>query len=185
MKPVISLQDCLGLDKTDRLCHQSGDTLLIFIPQMNEPPAAAFATFDTRNSHLVLDLDDTTAESLVFKGILPRHYAGGGITVYIHYAMTSAITGAIVLSCAVERIGDALLDIDADSFATAVNSASTTVSGTSGNVNILSIALTAGAQMDSLAVGEAFRLKIARVPADAGDTAAGDCEIVGCEIKET
>ncbi len=163
----------------------SGNSLLIFTPQNNEPPASAFATLDTRNAHLVLDLDDTTAESIVFTGILPRNYAAGGLTVYIHYAMTSAVANAIVLSSAFERIGDGIQDIDADGFATAVNSASTTVPATSGNVDILSIAHTDGAQIDSIAVGEAFRLKIARVPADAGDTAAGDCEVLGCEIKET
>ena len=38
MKVFRDLQGCLGLNKVDRLCHASGDTLLIFTPMMNEPP---------------------------------------------------------------------------------------------------------------------------------------------------
>lgn len=162
----------------------SGDTLLIFKAQDNQPPASNYATVDTRNNHLVLDFDDTTNESAVFQAIMPRNYAGTtGVTVYIHYAMTSATSGDIDWDVAFERIGDQQLDIDADSFA-AVNSVdNTTVSATAGNVDIVSVAFTDGADMDSVAVGEAFRLKLTRDAAS--DTATGDAELYAIEIKET
>ena len=57
----------------------SGDSLVIFTPLSNEPPSSNFATFDTRNAHPVLDFDDTTEEKVVFTGIMPRNYAGGGV----------------------------------------------------------------------------------------------------------
>lgn len=161
----------------------SGNSLLVFTPQSNQPPASNYATLDTRNNHLVLDFDDTTNESAVFSNVMPRHYGGGGLTVYIHYAMTTAVSGDVDWDVAFERIGDQQQDIDSDGFA-AVNSVdNTTVPGTSGNVDIVNITFTDGADMDSIAVGESFRLKLTR---DAvSDTASGDAEILAIEIKET
>ena len=161
----------------------SGDTLVIFTPLHNEPPASNPATLDTRNQHPVLDFDPTTNEGAVFSGVMPRNYGGGGVTVYLHYAMSSAEADTVDWDAAFERIGDQQLDIDADSFA-AVNSVdNTTVPETSGLVDIVSIAFTNGADMDSVAAGEAFRLKITRDAAS--DDAAGDAELLAIEIKET
>ena len=161
----------------------SGDSLAVLMPVHNEPPASNYATLDTRNSHPVLDFDDTTNESAVFSIILPRHYAGGGLTVYIHYAMSSAEANTVDWDVAFERIGDQQLDIDGDSFAAVQSVDNTTVPGTTGLVDIVSIAFTDGAQMDSIAVGELFRIKITRDAVN--DDAAGDAELLGVEIKET
>ncbi|NIV00538.1 MAG: hypothetical protein GWN55_04285, partial [Phycisphaerae bacterium] len=130
----------------------SGDTLLIFTPLHNEPPSSNYATLDTRNLHPVLDFDASTNESAVFSAVMPRSYAGGGLTVYIHYAMSSATSGDVDWDVAFERIGDQQQDIDSDGFA-AVNSVdNTTVPGTSGNVDIVNVTFTDGADMDSVAV---------------------------------
>ncbi len=161
----------------------SGFTLITFIPQCSEPPSTNFATLDTRNQHPVLDFDATTNESAVFRGIMPKHYAGGGITVYLHYAMTSAETNTVDWDVAFERIGDQQLDIDGDSFAAVQSADNTTVPGTSGLVDVVSIAFTNGAQMDSIAAGEGFRLKVTRDAAS--DDAAGDAELLFIEIRET
>ena len=162
----------------------SGDTLLIFTPLHNEPPATNPATLDTRNQHPVLDFDATTNEDAVFSAVMPRSYAATtGLTVYIHYAMSSAESGDVDWDVAFERIGDQQLDIDADSFAAVQSVDNTTVPGTSGLVDIVSIAFTDGAQMDSVAVGEGFRMKVTRDAAS--DTAAGDAELRFVEIKET
>ena len=163
----------------------SGNTLCCFFPADNEPPSSNYATLDTRNGHPVLDFDSTTEETAIFTGILPRHYGGGGITVYYHYSMTSAVADAIVLQGAFERIGDGQQDIDSDGFATGLNTASTTVPGTSGHVDIVSKAHSDGAEIDSIAVGEAFRLRVTREVGDVGDTASGDLELVAVELKET
>ena len=161
----------------------SGDTLLVFAAQDNEPPTSNYATIDTRNNHLVLDFDAGTNESAVFSGVMPQHYDGGGVTVYLHYAMSTATSGDVDWDVAFERIGDQQLDIDADSFE-AVNSVDdTTVPGTSGNVDVVSVAFTDGADMDSVAAGEAFRLKVTRDAAS--DTASGDAELLKVEIRET
>lgn len=161
----------------------SGDTLCCFFPQDNEPPSSNFATLDTRNGHLVLDFDTSTQETAIFKGVLPRHYDGGGITVYLHVAMTSATTGTVGFDVAFERIGDGSQDIDSDGFATAQTVTAVTVPATSGHVDILSVAVTDGANIDSIAVGEAFRLRVRRDVAN--DTASGDAELLAVELKES
>lgn len=162
----------------------SGNTLVIFSPQHNEPPASAYATPDTRNGHLVLDFDAATDEAVIFKGILPRSYTGGGLTVSIHWAATSATSGTCRWQAAFEAISGQ--DIDADGFASAQSAGSAT-NATSGIETITSITFTDGAQMDSLAAGGAFRLKINR-DADGTtgtDDMTGDAELLVVEIKET
>lgn len=161
----------------------SGDTLCIFTPLHNEPPASNPAILDTRNQHPVLDFDAATNWSAVFSDVMPRHYDGGGVTVYLHYAMSSAEADTVDWDVAFERIGDQQQDLDADGFA-AVNSVdNTTVPGTSGLVDIVNVAFTNGADMDSVAVGEGFRLEVTRDAAS--DDAAGDAELRFVEIKET
>jgi len=162
----------------------SGDTLLIFHPYNNEPTATVYATLDTRNQHPCLDFDASTNESAVFSSVMPQHYAGTtGVTVYLHYAMSSAVADTVDWDVAFELIGDQDLDIDGDSFA-AVNSVDdTTVPDTAGLVDIVSVAFTDGADMDSVAVGDSFRLKVTR---DAvSDDAAGDAELYKVELRET
>lgn len=161
----------------------SGNTLLTLLPFAYEPPSSNFATVDTRNGHPVLDFDATTQESAIWTCIMPRHYGGGGITVYITWAATSATSGTIGWDVALERIGDGSQDIDADGFASAQTVTAVTVPATSGNTDITNVAITDGANMDSVAAGEAFRIRIRRDVAN--DDATGDAEILGVEIKET
>lgn len=161
----------------------TGNTLVTFGPQQASFPASNYATLDTRNNHPCLDFDTTTGETAYFEDILPRHYAGGGITVYVHFAMSTATSGTCGWLIAFERIGDGQQDIDSDGFASDQTITAGTVPGTSGHVDILNVAVTDGANMDSIAVGERFRLRVTRDVAV--DTAAGDSELVGIELKET
>lgn len=162
----------------------SGDTLLIFTPLHNEPTLSNPATLDLRNQHPVLDFDASTKEYAVFSSIMPQAYsAATGVDIFIHYAMSSAEADTVDWDAAFERIGDQQLDIDGDSFAAVNFVDNTTVPGTAGLVDVVSIAFTAGADMDSVVKGEAFRLKINR---DApNDDAPGDAELLLVEIRET
>lgn len=161
----------------------AGDILAVFTAHQYEPTSSNFATPDTRNGHPCLDFDGGTNESANFTGFMPWHYGGGGVTAYIGYSMTSATSGDIDWDLAFERIGDQQLDIDSDSFA-AVNSVdNTTVPGTSGNVDVVTIAFTDGADMDSVAAGEMFRIRITRDAAS--DTATTDGELHFIVLRET
>lgn len=161
----------------------SGQTLVIWRAQDNEPPATAPAAFDTRNGHPCLAFDTTTQETAIFTAILHRAYAAGGITAYLHWAAATAVTGTIGWDVSFERIGAASQDIDADGFATAQTVTAATVDGTSGNVSITNVAITDGANIDSIAVGETFRVRVRRDVAT--DTAAGDAQLLAVELKET
>ena len=162
----------------------SGDTLCVFTPYMNEPPATNYATLDLRNGHPTLDFDTTTQETAIFTAVMPRSYAGTtGVTVYVHAMLSSATTGTVGWDISFERMSDATTDLDSDSFASAQTVTAATVPGTSGVVLVLNVAITNGANMDSVAVGESFRLRVRRDVAN--DTAAGDAELIAVEIKET
>ena len=164
----------------------SGDTLLTFHPYNNEPPSVTgtYATIDLRNNHPVLDFSAVGNQSAVFSAVMPRNYAGTtGLTGYIHYSMSSAVTGTVDWDMAFERIGDQQQDVDVDSFAAVQSVDDTDVPGVSGMVDIVNVAFTNGADMDSVAVGELFRIKVTRDAAS--DDATGDAELHAIEIKET
>ena len=149
--------------------------------QGNQPPASAYATPDTRNSHPVLDFDADTDENAIFGGVLPTTYAGGGLTIEIYWTATSGTADDVVWNADIERMNT---DLDADSFVGA-NAATSTTNGTSGIITKTTITFTNGADMDSLAAGEAFRLKITRDANAAGDTMTGDAELHRVVMRET
>lgn len=162
----------------------SGDTLLQFGPYNNEPPSTNYATLDVRNARSCLDFDATTNKAATFSAVMPQHYAGTtGVTVYLHYAMSSAVADTVDWDVAFERIGDQQQDVDSDDYS-AVNSVdNTTVPDTSGLVDIVSVAFTNGVDMDSVVAGESFRLWVSRDAAN--DDASGDAELYKVEIRET
>lgn len=161
----------------------SGDTLAVFTALDASLPASNYATLDTRNNHPVLDFDATTQESAFFDFILPRNYAGGGITAYLHWMATSAVSGTGGWDVSFERDVDAGDDLDADSFATAQTVTAATVPATSGVVKVTSVALANGAALDNMAAGDAGRVRIRRDVAN--DSATGDLELLALELKET
>ena len=168
----------------------SGDTLAILYPQHNNPPAAAYATRDTRNGHPVLNFDGTTDEEAIFSSILPRRYAGGGLTVNLWVGCASATTGTMRWQADIERAGIADgsgQDIDSDGFTGTFESNGVSAPAAAGQFAVCAITITSGAQMDSLAVGEPFRLKIRRdADGTSGtDNIASDCQLLAIEIQET
>lgn len=163
----------------------SGDTLFERTTQGAEPGTytANFAIHDTRNGHPILNFASGTIVTTQFGGVLPRNYAGGGITVIPHFIGGTATGGTLVVGAAIERIG-IVQDIDADGYA-ATLFGTITMPGTSGHVGTVGIAFTNGAAMDSLAVGEGFRVQIQRVGTFATDTMGGTAQLRFVEIKET
>lgn len=162
----------------------SGATLCIFGPLGNEPPTTNYATLDVRNNHPCLDFDDATDESAQWTAVMPRNYAAGGTTATVIWAASTATTGNVVLDLSFERLEDEGTDTDADSFA-AVQSVTAAAPSTSGALQYSTVTFTNGAQMDSVAVGELFRLRLTRDANNASDTLVGDFEAFGLELRET
>jgi hypothetical protein len=153
-------------------------TLAVFTPRHSSPPATLFATLDTRNSVAVLDFDDATIESAIFPSIIPEAAdLASGLSVRITWMATTATTGNVRWRVALER-GNT--EIDTDSFDTAAEG-NGTATGTSGIPSTTSITLTA---IDSVAVGEPYRIRISRVGSDAtNDTMTGDAELFAVEVR--
>ena len=162
----------------------SGNTLLIFTPLHNEPPATNFANLTNRNGHPLLNFGATTQVAAIFRAVMPSQYVGGGVTVFLHWCAGTATSGTIGWDVAFERIGDGVQDLDAaDSFATAQAVTDTTVPASSGLVDVTSCSFTHGAQMDDVAAGDFFRLRVRRnAPAD---SASGFAQLAAVEIRET
>ena len=162
----------------------AGDLLIDFFPQCNEPPSANAATPDTRNGHPVLDFDASTDEAAVFTGFMPWHYSGGGVTVYAVVAFESDTNTGHVgqLEVSFERIGDGQQDLDSDGFA-AEGDIIVRVHATCGETDVGSAAFADGAEMDNIAAGELFRVKVNCDTSDSSFT--GDLELLRLVLRET
>ncbi len=162
----------------------SGESLNDWGPMQAEFPTSNWATIDLRNNHPVLDFDKDTDETVYFTGVLRRNYAGGGINVKLHWSATGITTGNVVWNVDFERIGAGSQDTDADGFTGSPGTATEAVPGTDGHVKVTTIARTDGAQIDSIAVGELFRISVVRDANNASDTAAADAELHAVELVE-
>ena len=162
----------------------SGQTLLTFSAQAGVPSATVPPQLDTRNGHVVWDFDAATNEILNFEPLLPRNYNGGGLTVTLVWSATTATSGVTRWLVAFERHQEDVDDTDADSFATA-QATNATAPAINGARAYDSVAFTNGAQIDNLAAGESFRLRVTRDAANAADTMVGDAELARVEIRET
>lgn len=137
-------------------------------------PSANYATWDTRNGVWVADFDAGTDEFLDFQIQIPDTWTGGDIEVDHYFYATSATSGDVVWQGAWER-GNT--DIDSDSFASAISSAATTTNGTSGILTKATITFTSS-QIDGTVAGEPARYRLNRDANVAGDTMAGDAELL-------
>lgn len=160
----------------------SGDTLLTFKPQDNEPPQTNYARADLRNLHPILKFDQTTQQGAIFTGRMPRNYsAGTGITVSIDYTAVPTV-GNIGWLVAFERVTGGQ-DVDADGFAADQTFTPAAVPATSGVIGTASLAVTAAAA-DAIVAGDVFRIRIRRDTATASN-AAGDVQLHAVELKDT
>jgi hypothetical protein len=157
-----------------------GDTLASWTALAATSPSSNAATLDQRNSRVVLDFDASTAETTYFAGVLPSHYAGGDLSVAIHWMATSATSGSVRWSVQFERLAANGLDLDASDFqsASAVTSAA---NATSGKLAVAVATLTA---LDSATAGDAFRIALARDVTHTDDDVAGDAEVLAVKVLE-
>jgi hypothetical protein len=158
----------------------SGDTLGVWGAIAASPPAAAFATLDVRNGHVVLDFDAGADEAMVFAGVYPAHYAGGALNVDLFWAATSATSGNVKWLVAIENTSPS--DLDADAFGSA-SSATGSASATNGVVTKTTVSVSAS-NAGSPQAGDAFRVKVTRDADDASDTMAGDAELLAVHLRE-
>lgn len=131
---------------------------------------------------LQLCFDASAQEQCMWQLTMPDNYASGP-TLTVHAKMTSATTGNVVMEGRLVAWTPAdSTDIDAKAFAAANTSSSTAVPGTAGYPFSIGITLT---NADSVAANDSIIIYLSRMPADAGDTAAGDIEVTDVILSYT
>ena len=155
-------------------------TRFVLLPNSAEYPATNFPALTLVNRRPALAFDAATNETAYWTSIVPQGWTGT-ITALVHYVMASATSGDVDIDIAVESVTDAdATDLDAGtSFDTANSTDDTTVPGTAGYLDVVSVTLT---NNDSSAAGDYIRFSLTRDAAS--DTATGDMYILAVEIRD-
>lgn len=159
-------------------------TRAIFLPNSAEFPSSNFPQLLLSNRRPALAFDAATDETCYWTFVAPQGLTGA-LTLVITYAMASATSGTVGFQAQIEALtdGDAV-DTDATtSFDSVNNSASTTVPGTAGYIDQISITLT---NADSIAAADYTRLSLNR-DADSSaitDSATGDAFVLALELRD-
>lgn len=131
------------------------------------------------NWRLLMDASQT--ESGLWQFRMPSTYSSAPVAKLL-YSMASATTGKVDLEVDVMAVADGE-DPNSASFDTTNEiTGGTTVPGTAGHQDSISITLT---NNDSIAAGELAIIRINRDHDDADDTATGDLELIGVTIEWT
>ncbi|MBK9944296.1 MAG: hypothetical protein IPP13_22550 [Kouleothrix sp.] len=159
-------------------------TRFVGLPHSAEFPASNFPQITHINQRPVLAFDAATDETAYWTDIAPQGLTGT-LTLVITYGMASATSGTVGLQAQIEAVSDGdVTDLDATtSFDTVNNSASTTVPGTAGQIDQISITLT---NADSLAAADYYRISVNR-DADGSaitDSATGDLYLLAIELRD-
>lgn len=118
---------------------------------------------------------DAASAYMDFYGRL-QGYGGGGLT--LKFAWSSpATSNSAVWQAAIRRIADDAEDLDTTAETYAFNTVTATAPSVAGEVSYDSITFTDGADMDSVADGEYFILRILRDPANASDNLANTANL--------
>lgn len=171
----------------------SGNTLIVLTARDGIPTATSgaahgvFAGAATPADGVpFLAFDSASDEYADFPCVLPRHYAGGGLTLTLYWFSTQT-SGTCRWGAAIRRVQDDAEDIDTTAHSYDFNTVGATTASAAGELNYATITFTDGADMDSLAVGEYFILRIFRDGdgTSGTDDLTGDAGLVAIEIKET
>lgn len=165
----------------------SGDPVQIFA---DSPPAANQALTGMRaggstpaERFPVLGFDAGNIEYWDYHCRLDN-YANGGLTFVIEWMAATATTGVVRWEAAIRANPDDAEDVDA-AHTYDYNAVDDTTASASGESSRATITFTNGADMDNLANGETFVLRIRRNASHANDTMAGDAQIKGVFGRET
>jgi hypothetical protein len=142
-------------------------------------PGAVPPALSMRGTFPILAFDNTVDETCYFADEL-RGHRGGDTTVVVEVASTST-SGNFLVKGAFERNLLGTDDMDVDSFGTEITSSATAVHATSGVSVFVSLVFT-NAQIDSMANGESYRLRLTRFATSASDTVAADMQVRSVKV---
>ena len=156
-----------------------GDTLLQRAATDGQLPNSGGAYFNTRNDRTVVAFESVVNRSVIFAGIIPQNFAGNDIQVRLALSAANAI-GPEDTTFGVEF--DELSSDRSDTWGTQV-SGTATLPTTAGEIFVGPLTVV-NANLDSLAAGDPFRLRITRLAEAGTDNAAGDVELHALELRE-
>lgn len=166
----------------------SGNPVVLQLQRM--PPATSFATPAVINGAStpaerinVWNFADAAAAYLDILCVL-KGYAGGGLTLKLFWA-ASVNTNNCVWQAAIRRVQDDAEDLDTTAQTYDYNTVTAAAPSAIGEISYDTITFTDGADMDSLADGEQFILRILRDPAHASDNLGGTAQLLGLIGYET
>ncbi len=160
-------------------------TIAFFNPQGAECKTTTFPapgrTSDASGARPYLAFDASADEAAYWTMAVPQGFTGT-MTLVISYIMASATSGNVVWGAAVEAVtsGDTV-DLDTTESLDTENTATSAVPGTAGYLKQESITLT---NQDSAAVADYMRIRIRRVGSNGSDTATGDAQFLGAELRD-
>lgn len=111
-------------------------------------------------------------------------YDGGGLTIKLKWSSEDQTSGNVLWEAAIRRIQDDVEDIET-SHSYDFNQVTAAAPSVVGELSYDSITFTSGADMDSLADGELFVLRVKRNADDAGDTMSNDAYLWSVTGVET
>lgn len=155
-----------------------------FDPDCLVPPSSNAPDRIILQNRPCLSFDKATDETVYTPAFrMPSAYAGTGtLKLDIGYMAETVTTGDVVWACQVEAVTDAdALDLDSASGFDTANTATVTVPGTAGYLDVATITLT---NKDSVAAGDMVRLAIYRDANAAGDTADNNIRFLYATLYE-
>lgn len=119
---------------------------------------------------------DASSAYMDFYGTL-QGYGGGGLTLKIRWSALSVTTNNCVWQAAIRRVLDDGEDFNSTAHSYDFNTVVAPAPSAVGEISYDDITFTNGADMDSLANGEAFVLRILRDPAHGSDDLADTAQL--------
>jgi len=159
----------------------SGDTLYTHLARASSPPSSNAAPMGRRNGIDLLSID--VGEATLFLFGMPRHYAGGGVTLTFRLMTAAAATGNVKLGAQFSRLDG--VDIDDYTFADLKTTADVAVPTSGSGVEFQTPLIVAnGSEMDGIVGGSLGVLRVSREAATT-DEAVGDLQLIAVEMRET
>jgi hypothetical protein len=153
-----------------------------FTPLQVTASSSTLGISNSTSTRAMLLFDGSSHEWAEWQSISLAPYQGGTLTADIAFTMASATSGGVTWAVQLECItsGDSA-DYDTASFDVYNSTSGASVPGTAGHLKIVPITLS---NADSCAANDSLRVRLNRVPTDAGDTNATDAEFRWMRIHE-
>lgn len=169
----------------------SGDTLFELFPHGSLPTTTVYATLDTISDGStvvgvipVLDYAGATAdESADWVRMMPSHYAGGGLTFEINYAMDGTVGTAVQFEVRADKMVATDVITSQNLGAQTATDITDTPTGTADTVDVTPTGAISHANAGSPAVGDYMRMRVTRDYDHAAN--ADDAQVLSILVMET